>query len=201
MKRLSVITFCLMATLSSFAYYDSYSSYSHSSSSSPWDTIMAIIVFVGGVLEIILFFKLWGMTNNIKALKKDHFNETVFETKAGMARFLRNNLVLGNMENVKKTLLKNFIDNVEHGYSELPTGGYVKDEKGNDKWVRFEERNLDESIIPYVDNLILQYGKIGEEVPVYITRMKTFRDYYKLFVKEDLIVEVERKIEVVDSRG
>ena len=31
--------------------------------------------------------------------------------------------------------------------------------------------------------------------------MKTFRDYYKLFVKEDLIVEVERKNEVVDSRG
>ncbi len=162
---------------------------------------IAIVSLIAGVLQIILFFKVWGMTNDIKALKKDHFNETVFETKAGMARFLRNNLVLGNMENVKKTLLKNFIDNVEHGYGELPTGGYVKDEKGNDQWVRFEEKNLDESITPYVNNLILQYGKIGEEVPVYIIRMKTFRDYYKLFVKEDLEVHVERKNEVVDSRG
>lgn len=201
MKRLSVIALCLMATLNSFAYYNSYGYYSSGRDSSGWDIFMSIIVFVGGVLEIILFFKLWGMTNNVKALKKDYFNETVFETKAGMARFLRKNLVLGNKENVKKTLLKNFIDNVEHGYGELPTGGYVKDEKGNDQWVRFEEKNLDESIIPYINNLILQYGKIGEEVPVYITRMKTFRDYYKLFVEEDLEVKVERKIEVVDSRG
>ena len=201
MKRLSVITFCLMATLSTFAYYSDYG-YSSSTFEMPgWFTFMGIVMIVWGVLEIILFFKIWGMTNDVKALKKDHFCETVFETKAGMARYLRKNLVLGNMENVKKTLLKNFIDNVEHGYGELPTGGYVKDEKGNDQWVRFEEKNLDESITPYVDNLVLQYGKIGEDVPVYITRMKTFRDYYKLFVKEDLIVEVERENEVVDSRG
>ena len=66
---------------------------------------IAIVSLIAGVLQIILFFKVWGMTNDIKALKKDHFNETVFETKAGMARFLRNNLVLGNMENVKKTSL------------------------------------------------------------------------------------------------
>lgn len=189
MKRLTVILFVLASALNTFAYH----SYSSSFEMPGWLTFMGIVMIVWGILEIILFFKIWDMTNNIKALKKDHFNETVFETKAGMARYLRNNLVLGNMENVKKTLLKNFIDNVEHGFSELPAEGYVKDENGNDKWVRFTEENLDKSIIPYVDNLILQYGKIGEEVPVYITRMKTFRDYYKLFVKEDLVVEVEKK--------
>ena len=160
------------------------------------EEFIVIITLAAAILQIILFFKVWGMTNDIDALKKDHFNETVFESKSGMARYLRNNLVLGNMENVKKTLLKNFIDNVERGYRAFPTGGYVKDEKGNDKWVRFEEgKNLDKSITPYVNNLILQYGKIGEEVPVYIIRMKTFRDYFKLFVKEDLEVEVEKKEE------
>lgn len=201
MKRLFLIPVAFTASLSTFAYYGDYG-YSSSTFEMPgWFTFMGIVMIVWGILEIILFFKIWGMTNDVKALKKDHFCETVFETKAGMARYLRKNLVLGNMENVKKTLLKNFIDNVEHGYGQLPSGGYVKDEKGNDQWVRFEEKNLDESITPYVDNLVLQYGKIGEDVPVYITRMKTFRDYYKLFVKEDLIVEVERENEVVDSRG
>lgn len=200
MKRLALIVFVLASTLDTFAYYGDYG-YSSSKFEMPgWFTFMGIVMIIWGILEIILFFKIWGMTDNIKALKKDHFNETVFETKAGMARYLRNNLVLGNMENVKKTLLKNFIDNVEHGYGDLPTGGYVKDENGKDVWVRLEEKNLDESITPYVDNLILQYGKIGEEVPVYILRMKTFRDYYKLFVKEDLTVEVEKK-EMIDSRG
>jgi len=153
---------------------------------------MGVVMIIWGVLEIILFFKIWGMTNDIEALKKDHFNETVFETKAGMAKYLRNNLVLGNMKDVKKTLLKNFIDNVEQGYGALPAGGMVTDENGNDKWENFKERNLDESIKPYVDNLTLQYNKIGEEVPIYITRMKTFRDYFNLFVKEDLTVEVKK---------
>lgn len=133
------------------------------------------------------------MTDDIKALKKDHFCETVFESKAQMARFLRKNLVLGNMENVKRTLLKNYIDNVEHGYGQLKRYGSVKDEQGAEQWVSLEEKNLQESILPYVDNLRKQYEKIGEELPVYIQRMQTFNDYFKLFVKEDLIVEEDKK--------
>ena len=133
------------------------------------------------------------MTDDIKTLKKDHFCETVFESKAQMARFLRKNLVLGNMENVKRTLLKNFIDNVEYGYGQLKRYGSVKDEKGAEQWVSLEEKNLQESILPYVDNLRKQYEKIGEELPVYIQRMQTFNDYFKLFVKEDLIVEVNKE--------
>ena len=160
-----------------------------------WLTFIGIVMIVWGILEIILFFKVWGMTNDVSALKKDHFNETVFESKEQMARYLRRNLVLGNTENVKRTLLKNFIDNVEHGYGELKTEGYEKDEKGDDHWVSFREKNLKESIRPYVEQLQKQYDKIGEEMPVYIQRMNTYADYYKLFVKEDLSVEVEEKNE------
>lgn len=160
-----------------------------------WLTFIGIVMIVWGVLEIVLFFKVWGMTNDVNALKKDHFNETVFESKEQMARYLRRNLVLGNTENVKRTLLKNFIDNVEHGYGELQTEGYEKDEKGDDHWVSFRERNLMKSVRPYVENLQNQYEKIGEPLPVYIQRMETFNDYYKLFVEDDLNVEVEEKTE------
>ena len=193
MKRLSVIAFALTVALSTYAYYDYDSSSSSSLEMPGWFTFMGVVMIIWGVLEIILFFKIWGMTNDIEALKKGHFNETVFETKIGMAKYLRNNLFLGNVEIVKKTLLKNFIDNVEQGYGALPAGGMVTDENGNDKWENFKERNLDESIKPYVDNLILQYAKIGEEVPVYITNLKTFRNYYSIFLSKDLIVEVEKK--------
>jgi hypothetical protein len=156
---------------------------------------IAIVSLVAGILQIILFFKVWGMTNDIKALKNDHFYETKFEEKGEMARFLRKNLVLGNNNTVKRILLQNFIDNVEQGYRKLKLGGYVKDEKGQDRWVSYREKNMKESIAPYVNNLIQQYTKIGEEVPVYITRMKTFGDYYMLFVKDDLEVEAEKKAE------
>lgn len=193
MKRIICISvaFFMALNIMAYDYYDSY--LASMDESSGWMTFFAILIFVWGVLQIILFFKVWGMTDDIKAMKKDHFCETVFESKSQMARFLRNNLVLGNMENVKRTLLKNFIDNVEHGYEQLERYGSVKDEKGAEQWVSLEEKNLQESILPYVDNLRKQYEKIGEELPVYIQRMQTFNDYFKLFVKEDLIVEEDKK--------
>lgn len=158
-------------------------------------TVITLAAIVFGILNIILFFKIWGMTDDIRALKKDYFCETQFESNAEKARFLRKNLILGNRENVKRILLQNFINNVAHAYGELKTGGYVKDEKGIDVWTEFKERNLKESIAPYVKNLMMQYAKIGEEVPVYITRMETFGDYINLFVKEDFVVNVEKKVE------
>lgn len=191
MKRISVIACALVATSSAFAYYGDYGS----SSSSGWLTFIGIIMIVGGILEIILFFKLWGMTNDIRAIKKDHFCETHFESQGETARYLRKNLLLGNKDNVKRILLQNFIDNVEIGYSKLKDGAYVKDENGVSKWVSCKEQNLKESIVPYVKQLMLQYAKMGEEVPEYIMRMETYGDYYNLFLKEDLTAEVEKKAE------
>lgn len=195
MKRLSILALAFTTALSTFAYYGDYG-YSSSKFEMPgWFTFMGIVMIIWGILEIILFFKIWGMTNDIKALKKDHFCETQFEQKEEMARYLRKNLILGNMDAVKRILLNNFIDNVEHGYSELKPGGYDRDENGNGmgKWVSYKEKNLQESVLPYVDNLIQQYAKIGENVPVYISRMKTFNDFYNIFVKEDLEVRIEKK--------
>ena len=193
MKRLFVFSVSMAIASSSFAYYGDYSSPKFELPG--WLTFMGIIMIAWGILEIILFFKIWGMTNDVQALKKDHFCETTFETKGQIARFLRKNLVLGNMDNVKRILLQNFIDNVEHGYGELKSYGYVKDENGNDKWTSFEEQNLKESIRPYVENLQKQFEKIGEELPIYIQRMECFGDYYKMFVKEDLTVEVKKETE------
>ena len=147
MKRISVIVFSLAITLSAFAYYGDYGYSSSSSEMSGWLTFLFLVMFVWGILEIILFFKIWGMTNDIKALKKDHFCETQFEGKNQMARFLRKNLVLGNKDAVKRILLQNFIDNLEHDYGELRTGDYEKDESGTEKWVSYKERNLNIPII------------------------------------------------------
>ena len=38
-------------------------------------TIMSIIFIVFGILQIILFFKLWGMTNDIQEIKKKYLSE------------------------------------------------------------------------------------------------------------------------------
>lgn len=33
-------------------------------------TFLSIVFFVFGVLQIILFFKLWGMTNDVRSMKE-----------------------------------------------------------------------------------------------------------------------------------
>lgn len=42
-------------------------------------SFFSIIMIVFGVLQIILFFKIWGMTNDIRALK-NHFISTLDAT-------------------------------------------------------------------------------------------------------------------------
>lgn len=37
-------------------------------------TFVSLVVIVFGILQIILFFKLWGMTNDIKEIKEKYLN-------------------------------------------------------------------------------------------------------------------------------
>lgn len=37
------------------------------------ETFMAIVFLVFGILQIILFFKIWGMTNNVKKNQEQTF--------------------------------------------------------------------------------------------------------------------------------
>lgn len=166
MKRLSVITFCLMATLSTFAYYSDYG-YSSSNSEIPgWFTFMGIVMIVWGILEIILFFKIWGMTNNIKALKQEYVTDEKLDDDYALQSYLITNVILGNIEKAKKALILNFIKNVEANYT-----------------------NKNGSIRPYVDSLKAQFEKIGEELPPYISKMETFGDYYNLFKASDFKID------------
>lgn len=190
MKKLFVLSIVMVISSNSFAYYGK----SSEIEIPEWLTFIGIIMIVWGILEIILFFKIWSMTDHIKALKKDHFNETAL-SKDEMVNYLRKNLILGDIEKVKRTLLLNFFDNVEENYKKMSTEGYEKNEKGESVWVSFLEKNLNESIRPYVENLQKQYDKIGEKIPVYIQRMKTYGDYFNLFAKDDLTIEIERETE------
>lgn len=36
------------------------------------DPLLAIIILVFGILQLILFFKIWGMTNDIREIKKKY---------------------------------------------------------------------------------------------------------------------------------
>lgn len=42
------------------------------------ETFMTIVFLVFGILQIILFFKIWGMTNNVKKIKNKLFEDDFF---------------------------------------------------------------------------------------------------------------------------
>lgn len=181
MKKLFLMSVAAFTVPNCFAYYGDYSS--SSSFELPWwVTFMGILMIAWGVLEIILFFKIWGMTNDIRALKNDHFKQTTNEVPAGqLINDIKKNLLLGDIDKVKKALLMKFADDVKHSYWSLPVQGYEKDKNGKEHLVSYKDRNLQKSIFPYVDNLRKEYEKIGEPVPPYINNMTTYGDFFNLF--------------------
>lgn len=73
MKRLSLFAFSMAVASNSFAYSD----YSYPRLETPWwFTFMGFLMIAWGILEIILFFKIWGMTNDIRKLVKHFCGQT-----------------------------------------------------------------------------------------------------------------------------
>lgn len=178
MKRIFVLLLSVTTALSSYAYYNDYSS------SNGLLTFMSIIMIIWGILEIILFFKIWGMTNDIKALKKDYLNEYNYETQGQLNVNLRKYLVLGDIGKVKYLLFKDFNKEVECAFGKMKSCDFEKDENGNYNKISYAEKNLQESILPYVNKLQKKLELIDEDLPIYIKKMKTFNDYFNLFEEE-----------------
>ena len=62
------------------------------------DTIWLLLLFTLGILNLILFFKIWRMTNTVEkifnlTLTKSGYRETVEEAESGMERtiFVKDN--------------------------------------------------------------------------------------------------------------
>lgn len=87
---------------------------------------VSIIVIVFGILQIILFFKLWGMTNDIKDIKNKYLNinknETIgtsniisteeYEVFPDKLKFQKGDIVLYKPENTKLIIVGYLSPNV-----------------------------------------------------------------------------------------
>lgn len=146
-------------------------------------TTVFVVMLIWGILEIILFFKIWGMTNDIAALKKRIFREDLLNRNTDyLAAKLRQKVVLGDIEDAKKILLEDFVNAIEYRFGMLAPRHYDTEKQ---EYVDDEENNLQKSIRPYVEKLAKQFEKMGEKLPEHISRMNTYKDYFALFTKED----------------
>ena len=140
------------------------------------EAFIVIVSLVWGVLSLILFFKIWGMTNDVRRLTQEHFGE--LQLPGGEeAAFLRRHLIMGNTDIVRKTLLAQFVDEITTSYHQMPSGQYVLDKC----WVDNTAENLQKSIAPQVQNLKKQFDAINQPLPKFLTDMKTYNDFFSLF--------------------
>lgn len=164
----SMVAILIIVPNVSFAY----NSYGRES-----QTPMGLIIFLSlifGILGLCLLIKIWGMTNDIKTIKKKILDEELADLKPiegeMQYRWLRRNMLAGKVDYVKLRLVDNFAKDVESTFKKI-TG--TNDEKMN------------QSIKPHVDKLQKQFDKIGENIPNYISKMTTFNDYFNMFESED----------------
>ena len=129
--------------------------------------ILTFILIIWGILEIVLFFKIWAMTNDVYKIQQQ-LKETYPTNSPALADRIRKDIICGDKEHAKKLLLVNFNETITNKYYKK----FNQDPKG--------------SIEEYVNSLQNQFNKIGEELPPFISNMKTYSDFFDLFSIDDL---------------
>ena len=143
------------------------------------EIVIAIVSLVAAILQIILFFKVWGMTNDIRELKNDHFASAGFEDASKLRAYLCECVVLDDKANLKRALLQDFIDNINNKSGNPYKGAYLTESHGAMKV----------DITPEVELLKNQFAKVNMEVPEAILNMKTYGDFYQYFKLDELTIK------------
>ena len=74
---------------------------------------VSIVIIVFGILQIILFFKLWGMTNDVKKIRKSLPNVSSDLSPAKME------FIIGKTDKAKEMLKKEFVLDVYESYMKI----------------------------------------------------------------------------------
>ena len=74
---------------------------------------VSIVIIVFGILQIILFFKLWGLTNDVKKIRKSLPNVSSDLSPAKME------FIIGNTDKAKEMLKKEFVLDVYESYMKI----------------------------------------------------------------------------------
>ena len=174
MKKTIILSMCCMTALTASA---------SSGSDEVALGILSIFLVVFGVLQIILFFKVWGMTNNVKMIKDnltqdDSLIDDSVESKVCF------HLLQGDKETAKRLIITQFVKAIDEAYTEMLIQGTNPD--------KFFEIDL----TPLVKEFKKRMQSVGMELPAEIAQLKTIGDYYNLYNPECFTFEVNDKIKV-----
>jgi hypothetical protein len=130
--------------------------------------IISVIIIAASVLQIILFFKIWAMTNDVRALRENSVGHSNFVFE------IRKLILLGEKKKAADILLNQFIRKIKDlNYDDLNAndGEYYKEDL-NRKDKDFDKAKKE------LEHVFL---KIGEELPEGIKNLKSGEDFKNLF--------------------
>ena len=125
--------------------------------------IVSIVVLVFGVLQIILFFKMWGMTNNVSKIKDSLLSSVNADDNSNWKREFCVLVASGNKEEAKKMLLRDMINT-------LSFRNVVVSE--NESYREKELNSLNEKYSVYLKAVGLSLSDIDFDSPIYKNAIK-----------------------------
>jgi biopolymer transport protein ExbB/TolQ len=129
--------------------------------------IIAVIIIAASVLQIILFFKIWVMTNDVRALREKY-------VKHSSSNFeIRKLILLGDKKQATDILLNQFIEKIKN----LNYDGLNEKDEYYEKIKQNIDKHFDEVKKELENNLL----KIGEKLPDGIKNLKSGEDFKNLF--------------------
>ena len=159
-KVLSLLALIAMPALT-YAYYGE----SAREKSDPASVLVATIIIVWAILNIILFFKVWGMTNDVRHMKNTHdANQNIFSLKGVAVTYFTKKDLYG--QEAATNYLKEIIEKKYQSLGAQPIKGAI--DKCNDKLRKQLGVALDDASLslPTLDGYVdYQKSLYGEFVP------------------------------------
>ena len=101
------------------------------------DTLLIIIGIVFGILQIILFFKIWGMTDDVKSIKKKLRSEEINEVD--LARVVLKRHMMAKDDEAESIITDNLLTTIFEVCDEPETSLQFKDNKVKEVQQRAEK--------------------------------------------------------------
>jgi len=194
MKKKTVLTVILLlfTNVITFAQDEGFSApYNNTESSSSnlngWLIFELIIILIVSILQIILFFKIWSMTNNVKSLKERFIdNEIPTSTNAITWKVMQLHLQ-GKDEEAYALLNETLYNSLTQNLSNIKIYNLRKDDDGC--YYDYSGANMDIFFEKRKERKIKEaevfYHKIGKEIPSYFQEL-TFTSFVQFRQEENI---------------
>ncbi len=132
-----------------------------------------LLYLICGVLSVVLFFKIWGMTNDVRAMRKSFLlGQAVGTNEEDFQKLVRRCRLLGNDDKVAELLIDRFCYQAQRA---------LKDHT--------EAEWLSESIEGEIAELEFKLSQVEQPLPPVFKSLKTLGDFHELGCLKSLNAE------------